>query len=70
MKLEKIEIKPIYNIVGLTEKQFMVLRALINNTGDGRNKRIIEERYVWEDYMTEEEALEMACEVETVIWEI
>ena len=68
MKVEKIVVDPRINILDMTENEFLMLKALINNTGFEREDRVKEEVNLWEDAMTEEEALETAERVAKTIW--
>ena len=66
MKAEKV----VTTVVSfeLNEKEYVILKALLNYTGETRDNCIKENSSLWKDYMDLEEALELVCEVEDMIW--
>lgn len=69
MKFEEVIPPTIYRIE-LNEKEYLILKILLNETGFQRDEKVKAQRSNWEDHLTEEEALEIAAEVGSTIWQI
>jgi len=70
MRVEEITVDPIFNLLGMTKKEFIMLKTIVNRTGYEEDECVKEHESVWEDYMDFEEARKLAGKVANIIWKI